>query len=99
GRAAGAEGGHRRTAAEDREIRALALLKQDDEDQEETEQNVNRVQQIDHGVPRESAPEGAKAPRIARNRRGSRLAPPTRKPSMSARAASSAAFSGVTDPP
>ena len=55
GRAAGAEGGHRRAAAENGEIRTLALLQQDDQDQEDTDDDVQRVQQIDHGEPRNAS--------------------------------------------
>ena len=35
-------------AAEHREVGALALLQQDDQDQEQADHDVNRVEEVDH---------------------------------------------------
>jgi len=48
GGAARSEGGLRTATSEDRKIRTLALLEKDDEDQEQTNDDVDRIENVNH---------------------------------------------------
>ena len=106
-RSPGAEGGLARPAAERAgDVRSLALLEENHQDQEEADDDVDGDQgDIQHGGLHEK---GRKCTRPARGRQAramaskeaaDRLAPPIRNPFTPGAAASSAAFSGRTEPP
>src|SRR5262245_32576808 len=95
--AAGAEDRVARAGAErNADVRALAVLEQHDDDQDEAYGVVEGEEEKFH---RPASALRSRERMMAEKLWGSRLAPPTRAPSMSGWPRSSAALSGFTEPP